>query len=75
MTDSINAPAAQTLRCAGCGALGHAPIIVWDKRDQPPGVVLQPVFGFFDQADRPALLCAGCKAKLPTRRHSRRYRT
>lgn len=58
----------QAQHCAGCGAAGHPPVIVWDRSQEPEGVVLVPVFGFYDENDRVALLCADCRAKLRRRR-------
>jgi hypothetical protein len=68
----MRAPAAQVLRCAGCGAAGQPPTIVWDKRAVPPGVVLVPVFGWHEDG-RPALLCPTCKRRLKKNRGRARY--
>jgi hypothetical protein len=68
---SRSAPASQALRCAGCGAAGHAPTIVYDKA-AAPGVPLTPVFGWHEDG-RPALLCPACKRRLQKNRGRARY--
>jgi hypothetical protein len=69
---SLTAAAPQAQRCAGCGAAGHPPTIVWDQVQAPPGVVLVPVFGWHPDG-RPALLCPNCKRNLTKRRGRARY--
>jgi hypothetical protein len=58
-------------RCAGCGAAGHAPTIVYDRSKAPPGAVVTPVFGWLDQ-DKPVLLCTDCKTVMHLERARRR---
>jgi hypothetical protein len=70
-TDS--APDPQALRCAGCGAAGRPPTIVWDRSKEPPDVVLTPAFGWYHDG-RPALLCSDCKAKAAKARKTGRRR-
>jgi hypothetical protein len=51
------------LHCAGCGAPGHAPVIVWERGKEPLGAVLRCAFGFHG---RPALVCEPCRDVLRT---------
>jgi hypothetical protein len=67
----MSAPDTQDQRCAGCGAAGEPPRIVWDRSQEQPGVVLVPVFGWHADG-RPALLCASCKRKVAYRTSRRR---
>lgn len=50
--------------CAGCGAAGRLPVIVWHRsaEHEDPRPTVRPVFGFYqDQPGRPALLCERCR--------------
>jgi hypothetical protein len=67
----MSAPAAQGLRCAGCGAVGEPPRI-WHKPEDRPDVVLQPVFDWHPDG-RPALLCGDCRRGLKRNRGRARY--
>jgi hypothetical protein len=68
----MTAPTPQALRCAGCGAAGHPPVIVHDRSQAPPGAVPTPVFGWHPDG-RPALLCGPCKRRLTKNRGRARY--
>ena len=70
-SSSTAAPDPQALRCAGCGAAGHPPVIVYARSEAPPGVVLTPVFGWHTDG-RVALLCCSCKAKAAKARKTGR---
>jgi hypothetical protein len=67
----MSAPDPQAQRCAGCGAAGRPPTIVWDKAAAAPGVPLVPVFGW--HPDRPVLLCPDCKRGFNRNRGRARY--
>jgi hypothetical protein len=60
------------LRCSGCGAEGHPPVVVHDERQLPPGTVFTPVFGWHADG-RPALLCGKCRGRLGKNRGRARY--
>jgi hypothetical protein len=54
------------LRCAGCGAEGHPPVVVHDEHQRLPGAVLTPLFGW--HAGSRALLCGSCRLGLTRNR-------
>jgi hypothetical protein len=63
----------QTLHCAGCGAEGRTPTVVFDpSKDADPRPVLNPVFAWHEDG-RPALLCPTCKRRLVKNRGRARY--
>jgi hypothetical protein len=70
---SRSAPDPQAQRCAGCGAAGHPPVIVYDEA-AAPSVVLTPYFNWHHDR-RPALLCASCRAKAAKARKTGRRRS
>ena len=60
------------LRCAGCGAAGHPPVVVHDEHQRPPGAVLTPIYGWHADGSR-ALLCGSCRLGPTCNRGCARY--
>jgi hypothetical protein len=59
----------EPLRCAGCGACGSPPTIVWDKTQAAPGPVLTPIWAW---NERYVLLCTDCKRAWQLNRAARK---
>jgi hypothetical protein len=70
---ALDVTVTQGQRCAGCGAAGHPPTIVYDRALAPPGVVLTPVFGWLGK-DTPVLLCRDCRSSMYLERARQRGR-